>query len=138
MEKTNKMNFRIFVPVVLFLFGIAAGNALAANYITVATIGASPSLDKNQDPQKLVNQVIAFWKRELNQVLPDKPDLIVLPEFCDLSGAGNEYLRVRKNQVLDYFSSVAKDHHCYIAFGMKREESEGVWRNSCVILDRNG
>jgi len=138
MEKTNKMNFRIFVPVVLFLFGIAAGNALAANYITVATIGASPSLDKNQDPQKLVNQVIAFWKRELNQVLPDKPDLIVLPEFCDLSGAGDEYLRVRKNQVLDYFASIAKANHCYIAFGMKREESEGVWRNSCVILDRNG
>jgi len=132
------MKFRICIPVVLFLFVIAASNAFAANYITVATIGAAPSLDKNQDPKKLVNQVITFWKQELNQVLPDKPDLIVLPEYCDLSGAGDEYLRVRKNQVLDYFASVAKANHCYIAFGMKREESEGVWRNSCVILDREG
>ena len=138
MRKTSKMKFRICIPVVLFLFVIAASNAFAANYITVATIGAAPSLDKNQDPKKLVNQVITFWKQELNQVLPDKPDLIVLPEYCDLSGAGDEYLRVRKNQVLDYFASVAKANHCYIAFGMKREESERVWRNSCVILDRNG
>ncbi|MFH1965903.1 MAG: carbon-nitrogen hydrolase family protein [Acidobacteriota bacterium] len=129
---------RIYIPFILILLSVAANNALAANYITVAAIGAAPSMDKNQDPQKLVDQVIEFWKHELKQVLPDKPDLIVLPEFCDLSGAGNEYLRVRKNQVLDYFASVAKYNRCYLAFGMRREESEGVWRNSCVILDRSG
>ena len=78
----------------------------AANYITVATIGAVPQLDEKQDPQSLVNQVITFWQKELAQVLPDKPDLIVLPEFCDLSGAGDEYLKVRKNQIVDFFSSV--------------------------------
>jgi len=129
---------RIYIPFILILLSVAANNALAANYITVAAIGAVPSLDKNQDPQKLVDQVIEFWKHELKQVLPDKPDLIVLPEFCDLSGAGNEYLRVRKTQVLDYFASVAKYNRCYLAFGMKREESEGIWRNSCVILNRDG
>jgi hypothetical protein len=129
---------RICVPVALFLFNIAVINSFAVNYIKVATIGAAPSLDRNQDPQKLVSQVIAFWQKELDQVLPDKPDLILLPEFCDLSGAGEKYLQVRKNQVLDYFASIAKANHCYLAFGMEREESEGVWRNSCVILDRNG
>ena len=135
MEKI-KINIRIYV--ILILFFIITDNAFASNYITVATIGTSPSVDKNLDPQKIVNQVIAFWEQELKQVLPDRPDLIVLPEFCDMSEAGNEYLRVRKNQVLDYFASVAKEHHCYIAFGMEREESEGVWRNSCVMLGRNG
>ena len=88
--------------------------------------------------QEIVDHVIAFWEKELKQVLPDKPDLIVLPEFCDLSGEGDEYLRVRKNQVLDYFASVAKSNNCYIAFGMKREEKTGLWRNSCVVLDRKG
>jgi hypothetical protein len=132
------MKLKTCLPVILTVFFIAAGNASAANYITVATIGTSPSLDKKQDPQNLVNQVITFWKQELQQVLPDKPDLIVLPEFCDLSDAGNEYLLVRKNQVLDYFASVAKSNHCYLAFGMKREDKNGVWRNSCVILDRDG
>jgi predicted amidohydrolase len=138
MDKTCKMKFRFSITLALLLLIISPCNAWAANYITVATIGAAPSLDKKQDPQKLVDQVIAFWKQELKQVIPDKPDLIVLPEFCDMSGAGNEYLKVRKNQVLDYFASVAKSNHCYIAFGMKREEKEGVWRNSCVLLNRNG
>jgi len=138
MEQNHIRAFLQKTSVVLILFFIAAGSIFASNYITVAAIGATPSLDKNQDPQKLVDQVIEFWQKELIQVLPDKPDLIVLPEFCDLSGAGKDYIRVRKNQVLDYFASVAKDNHCYIAFGTKREDSDGLWRNSCIILDRNG
>ena len=111
---------------------------VAERVVTVATIGNSPSELKSENKQEIVNHVIAFWEKELKQVLPDKPDLIVLPEFCDLSGEGEDYLRVRKNQVLDYFSSVAKDNHCYITFGTKREEREGLWRNSCVVIDRNG
>lgn len=63
---------RIYIPFILILLSVAANNALAANYITVAAIGAAPSLDKNQDPQKLVDQVIEFWKHELKQVVPTK------------------------------------------------------------------
>jgi len=111
---------------------------LAERVITVATIGNVPSELKSENKQEIVNHVIKFWEKELKQVLPDKPDLIVLPEFCDLSGEGEEYLRVRKNQVLDFFSAVAKKNNCYIAFGTKREEREGLWRNSCVVVDRNG
>jgi len=129
---------RICIPAALLILMIAPVNIKAANYITVATIGASPSFDKSQDPQKLVDQVIAFWKQELSQVLPSKPDLILLPEYCDLSGAGDQYLSVRKNQVLDYFATVAKSNHCYLVFGTKRQESAGIWRNSCILIDRNG
>jgi hypothetical protein len=117
---------------------ISSDIALAQRYVTIATIGNVPSEIKSESKQEIVDHVIAFWEKELKQVLPDKPDLIVLPEFCDLSGEGEDYLRVRKNQVLDYFASVAKFNRCYIAFGMKRKENEGAWRNSCVILDRNG
>jgi hypothetical protein len=138
MRNNIKTGFGFFVIAGFLIFLITPCNTKAANYITVATIGASPSLDRNQDPQKLVNQVIEFWKKELNQVLPGKPDLILLPEYCDLSAAGEKYLSVRKNQVLDYFATVAKTNRCYLVFGMKREESEGIWRNSCVILDREG
>jgi hypothetical protein len=113
-------------------------NSFAERYVTVATIGNAPAGFKSDNKQDLVDHVIAFWGKELKQVLPDKPDLIVLPEYCDLSDEGEEYLRVRKNQVIDYFSSVAKKNNCYIAFGMKREEKEGLWRNSCVVIDRKG
>jgi hypothetical protein len=117
---------------------LLSSEILAERHVTVATIGNVPAAIKSENKQDLVDHVTAFWEKELKQVLPDKPDLIVLPEFCDLSGEGEDYLMVRKNQVLDYFSSVAKKNHCYIAFGMKREEKKGLWRNSCVVIDRNG
>ena len=112
--------------------------AFAERYVTVASIGNAPPALQSKNKQEMVNHVIAFWEKELKQVLPDKPDLIVLPEFCDFSGEGDDYLSVRKDQVLDYFSKAAKNNHCYIAFGMKRKDQAGLWRNSCVVIDRKG
>lgn len=116
----------------------------SANYVTVATIGNQPhSVDKTQGMQNMVKQVTEFWRSKLEQVLPDKPDLIVLPEACESpSGLSAEeqfaYIRILKNQLLDLFASVAKEHHCYIVFGAIREEGNGVWRNSSILLDREG
>jgi hypothetical protein len=138
MRKLKRNNFWLCVIGLFFLFFLSIDNVIAAKYITVATIGNTPSLDRTQEPQKLVDQVIAFWQRELAHVLHDKPDLIVLPEICDLSGAGEEYLRVRKNQVLDYFASVAKENNCYLGFGTIRDDATGLRRNSFIILDRQG
>ncbi len=67
-------------------------------------LGPRPlSVDAKAEPQKIVGQMIAFWRQEFAQVLPDRPDLIVVPEACDRP-AGlprdklQEYYRVRKNQ----------------------------------------
>lgn len=129
---------RISLLAGLFFLLLVTGNIYAARYVTVATIGNVPSIERDQSPEKMVEQVIAFWKNELDQVLPDKPDLILLPEFCDHSGAGEAYLAVRGNKVLDYFATVAREHRCYIVFGTKRKNDQGIWRNSCVLIDRNG
>jgi predicted amidohydrolase len=110
----------------------------AQKFVTVATIGNVPSPINSEKKQEMVDHVIRFWEKELSQVLPDKPDLIVLPEFCDLSGEGEEYLNARKDQVLDYFSSVSATNKCYIAFGTQRRDEKGYWRNSCIVLDRKG
>jgi hypothetical protein len=136
--KTQDFKKLINIVSAFVIFILGTDIALAERHVTVATIGNAPSELKSENKQEIVKHVIAFWEKELKQVLPDKPDLIVLPEFCDLSGEGEDYLRVRKNQVLDYFSSVARNNNCYIAFGMKREEREGLWRNSCVVIDRDG
>lgn len=115
----------------------------ASNYVKVAVIGGIPRMNKNQEPQKLVDQVIEFWGKQLKQVLPDKPDLIVLPEACDRpSGMSREeqfnYYHIRKDQVKEYLASAAKENHCYIAFGTKRQSEDGIWYNSAYILDREG
>jgi len=133
------MKIQLFTLLALLvLLVLPTADIQASRYITVATIGNAPAPDLNMPPGELVNEVIEFWQKELDQVLPDKPDLIVLPEFCDLSGAGDEYLKARGRRILDFFGTVARNNRCYLAFGMKREEKKDLWRNSCVLLDREG
>ncbi len=139
------LNLKVSISVIcVILFTAFLSHVNAKNNVKIATIGAvPPHPDMGQEPQKHVEQVIQFWANELAQVLPDQPDLIVLPEACDRPrGLATEeefqYYKVRKNQVLVYFSGVAKENHCYISFGMKRQVEDGSWRNSCVLLDREG
>lgn len=131
-----------FIAMLLLIIGATINCVKAENKITIATIGASPSINKNQAPERLVAQMIDFWRGQLRQVLRSKVDLVVLPEVCDepsgLEGTEQrQYLNVRQNQLLDYFASVAKDNNCYIAFGSIHRMEEGL-RNSLVLLDRKG
>ncbi len=118
--------------------------ANAANRIRIATIGErTPTLDKRMGHQKMVEQMIAFWKRELDQVIHDDPDLIVLPENADFpwgltQAEKNEYVRVRGNQILDFFASVARSAGSYLVYSMRRYDEKGMLRNTGVLLGRNG
>ena len=113
-------------------------------HVRIATLGPrSPSVDANAEPQQIVEQMIAHWRREFAQVLPDRPDLIVVPEACDrpagLSGDKRlQYYHARKDQVRDYFAKVAAENHCYVVYSAAREMDDGTWRNSSVLIDREG
>jgi predicted amidohydrolase len=136
---------RIIIIVTLLTMVMAVSRAaMAARYVKIATIGArAPQFDVQSSPQQMVDGMIEFWQNQLKQVLPDKPDLIVLPEACDRPAGLNtevqfKYFQVRKGQIMDYFRQVAKENHCYIAFGTKRQVADGSWRNSLVIIGRDG
>jgi len=133
----NSANILLFVTVfTLDIF--TASYAFSERYVIIATIGNTPPFIENDNKQEIVDHVIRFWDEKLKQVPRQKPDLIVLPELCDLSLLGEEYLAVRKDQVLSFFASVARVNKCYIAFGMQRRDEEEFWRNSVIILDRTG
>lgn len=130
----------------LFVLCFVPCSFVNASYrITIATIGGGGEMvnaGNNMEPQKMVAQMIEYWKAELNKVLPSQPDLILLPEDCDHPGGLTtevlfNYYKVRKNQLLDFFASTAKANHCYIVFIMKMEKN-GTWWNSCILLDRIG
>jgi hypothetical protein len=143
LSRTMERMKDLFMVMMLFV-GIQGLHA--SNKIVVATIGgggAVVDIGNNREPQQMVDRVIDYWEGELDKVLPFKPDLILLAEACDRPGGLTmeeqfNYYKVRKNQVQDYFASVAKANHCYIVFGMKREDDKGTWWNSSVILDREG
>lgn len=113
-------------------------------FVTIATVGPRPlAVSPDTEPQQVVRQVIAHWRGLFARVLPDRPDLIVVPEACDrprgLSRDRlNEYFQVRKNQVRDFFGQIARENRCYLVYSAKRAISDGTWRNSSVMLDRQG
>lgn len=113
-------------------------------FVTVATIGSAQlTVSPETEPQVAVKRVIAHWQKLFNQVLPDQPDLIVVPEACDrprgLSKEGQKnYYLARGTQVQDFFAETARKNHCYIIYSAKRLTEDGTWRNSSVMLDREG
>lgn len=115
-----------------------------ANRVKISTIGAMPpTASPDTDDQILIANMMKFWQQQLDQVLPDQPDLIVLPEMCDrfrglARDRNRQYFRARGEQTLDFFREVARTNHCYLAYSSAREAKDGTWRNSTLIIDRNG
>jgi len=116
-----------------------------ANYVKVSTIGARPlQVERDLEPQAIVDRMIQHWRGRLEQVLPDRPDLILVPEACDrplnwpADRAKEYYYAVRKDQMLDFFSEAARQNGCYVAYSAKRQVEDGTWRNSTRIIDRSG
>ncbi len=130
--------------IIIFVLSVYSVPSMAVNNVKIATVGAvSPRFDAKMTPQHMVDGMIKFWAGQLQQVLPDKPDLIVLPEVCDRPGGLTHeqqlaYYAVQKDQLLDYFRSIARANHCYIAYGAMRDTGGGIWLNSCVIVGRDG
>ena len=112
--------------------------------VTIATIGSGPpSVAADAEPQAIVDRMIAHWRGRFAQVLPDKPDLIVVPEVCDRPpGFKDERLRryyqVRGNQIRDFFAEVARQNNCYVVYSANRLMRDGTRRNSSILIDRKG
>jgi len=112
--------------------------------VKIATIGtAPPRMDADLPAQQIVEAMIEHWQERLGQILPDRPDLIVLPEACDRPAdlapdVLRKYYQVRGDQVRDWLSDVARQNRCYIVYSAYRELDDGTWRNSSVVLDRDG
>lgn len=115
-----------------------------ARYVTVSTLGPSPiTVDLESAPKDIIKQMKNHWTKELDQVLPDQPDMIVLHEACDRPNSYPmekrlRYYRERGTQMLDFFRMKAIENHCYIAYSAARELPDGTWRNTTQIIDRSG
>ncbi|MEW6749977.1 MAG: carbon-nitrogen hydrolase family protein [Candidatus Latescibacterota bacterium] len=114
-----------------------------ANYLTISTIGARPPAEAAGTGQQAVERMLQHWQGRLAQVLPDRPDLILIPECCDRFPSHTvperqEYYRKRGDQVRDLFAGIARRHRCYMAYPAVRLLADGTWRNSLQLLDRHG
>ncbi len=88
--------------------------------------------------------MISFWGTQFAQVLYDKPDLIVVPECCDIPAnlpPGRqriEYYKARKNLVLDYFCQVARENSCNLVYASNIYMADNSLRNAALMINRKG
>ena len=112
--------------------------------VKVATFSFTPiSIKYKSENQTTTEFMIAWLDKNINQVLPDKPDLIVLPECCDrpLDMSADEvrnYYLEKGDQIIKYLKKKARENHCYIAFDAWRSIGDNKGFNSCQMIDRNG
>ena len=117
-----------------------------ARYLTLSTIGMrfGQTAVTASSFKEMVTDTISSLKSELDQVLPDKPDLVVLPEFCDSPYKFQcsvedtlAYYKERGNRVLDFLGGIARENSCNIAYPSFLEMAGGR-TNSIRIIDRSG
>ena len=116
-----------------------------ANYVRISAIGAAGVQRPGGAGGQAVEGMIEHWRQKFEKVLPDRPDLIVVPEACDsyMEHVGRpellrEYCQARGEKVRDFFAAVAKRHSCYITYPAFRILPDGTYRNSVQLIDRNG
>lgn len=111
--------------------------------IVVSSLGPRPLQVKPESNEEALKIMQQHWKEQIAPVLPDKPDLIVLPEACDRFPAMSleerfAYYDFRGDQMRDFFSGIAKENGCYIAYSAARKLPDGSYRNSTQLIGRDG
>lgn len=116
-----------------------------ANYVKIATFGFSPAkLTEKPVGMSIVDYEIKYIDSKIQPVLSEKPDLILLPEYCDcpmdlaFEKKVGYYTEERCDKVLDYLKGVAKANNCYIAYSAWKQETDGYGRNAIRMIDRRG
>lgn len=112
--------------------------------VRIASIpGGALTVRDTRDFEGCVQEEMAYWQQQMDQVTDEKPDLIVTPECCDRpNGLGREermaYYQVRGDRMRDFFCEAARRLACNIAYSAVRNMPDGTYRNSIQMIDRNG
>ncbi|MFA7172624.1 MAG: carbon-nitrogen hydrolase family protein [Kiritimatiellia bacterium] len=122
---------------------IAAKPIKSRRKIVVSSLGPELLMSYPAKNEQAVELMKNHWKTQLAFVLPEHPDLIVLPEACDRFPTMSfeqrlSYYEYRGNKMRDFFCKVAQENKCYIAYSAARKLPDGTWRNSTQLIDRKG
>lgn len=147
-DKPAGARLRTVVPAILAagVLSSAAEEPAAAKpkRIVVGVLGSGyAAVAPDVSYEEAVTAVIAHWRRELEPLWPDRPDLVVLPEMCDFLPAlpperAKDYYAFRGDRILDFFRAVARERQSYLTYPAIRRLPDGTWRNSVQLIDRTG
>ncbi|QOR69828.1 carbon-nitrogen hydrolase family protein [Ruania alkalisoli] len=122
-----------------------------ARHVTVSSVSAYPFVaDPSTSHKALLDALISFWRDRIATVLPDRPDLIVLPEHGDRPLAHwyplqhfpieqiADFTAYKGNLLRDALSEVAAEHRTRIAYSGYRIDDGDRLRNSTQLIGTDG
>ena len=115
-----------------------------ARFVKVASVPLTiPSIREKPEEQHLSDFMVEVIRKHVDKVLPEKPDLIVLPEVCDRPADMPQpevqaFYDERGDRTVQGLANIARENNCYIAAGVVRDAEDGNRYNSCVMIDRQG
>jgi len=117
-----------------------------ARRVKISTIGGPyAQVDGSLSHGEMWDAVKGHITKQIDQVLPDKPDLIVLTEMCDfpfpsaykMDFAG-PFADERGTDNVRFFSRIAKENNCNLSFSTIARGVGGYHTNTTFLLDRDG
>lgn len=116
-----------------------------ARHVTVSCLAGLCPVDTDV-PEALLPEILrTHWAAQLAMVLPDRPDLIVLPEYSDLPRQRDDsaprirhLLAITGETLLEMLSEVARRHRCNIAYPTVSRSDTGERFNTMWLIDRAG
>lgn len=115
---------------------------MARRFRVSALAPAMPEV-RTSDPGEISGLLCAFWARQLEELWPDEPRLIVLPEYCDRPRGleGEAYVAYgcrRGSELEDFFADTARRHGTLLVYCTDRFSEDGWGENRMVFLDDGG
>ena len=118
--------------------------------VRISTIGGPNfylPVDAKLPYAEMWSKVREHLTRQIEQVLPDRPDLIVLTEMCDLPREFpypemkdfiDGYVSSRGNDNIRFFGRIAAENRCNISFSTMTRGKGDYYTNTTFLLDRDG
>lgn len=110
--------------------------------VTVSVIG-SELLPYPADGAVSADAMIRHLSSWIDRELYRKPDLIVLPELCDMwqgmpAERKHEWIAERGDKILKVMQEYARKHKTYIIYPAYRELGDRRYTNAAFLIDREG
>lgn len=119
---------------------------------TVSLVSGHPvQITRDKVGDREFGQIIDHWTDRISRVLPDQPDLIVLPEMFDrptVSGypsagqlspdAKADFVQAKGSRVRDVLAEIAVRHATHITYPSYRVAENGSVFNSMEFIGRDG
>jgi len=124
------------------IIAVAKPVKIVRREIIVTIVGEErPVMPRDRRPT--VEGCFSYWKKSMDRELPNRPDLMVLPEGVDSWNGMTptekiEWCRRRGDGLFAMFAAYAKEHRLYIVFNSARLRPDGDLCNTTYMVDRDG